>query len=146
MNAIIEKTGNENGYDYVVKFFEDGHRCGYVRVPEGHKFYDKFYSDIDIDCHGGLTFSSYVTERNEFNGLTPGFWIGFDCAHYRDVPDIDMAKAVFGDNKFLKLKKELAIEFGTEDGFIRTSDYVETECLNIIRQLIKIQNGEKDED
>lgn len=145
MRFKIEKSGTCEGYDYFVKFFEDGHRCGYVRVPEGHDLFGKDYMDMDIDinCHGGLTFSEMI-EKDE-RGFTVGYWIGFDCAHRHDAPDIDMAKTVFGDNKFLKLKELIWLEFGFDEGGIRSFDYVESECLDIVHQLVKIQNGEKNE-
>lgn len=34
-----------------------GHWCGYVGVPKGHPAYGKGYDDVDVQVHGGLTFS-----------------------------------------------------------------------------------------
>jgi hypothetical protein len=54
---------------------------GYVRIPEGHEYYDKNYNEIDVSVHGGLTFSEHITDGNV---LPKGFWVGFDTAHYGD--------------------------------------------------------------
>ena len=55
--------------------------CGYVRVPYWHPVYEKNYNDIEIQCHGGLTFSDHKLLGTSYLG----WWIGFDCAHYDDV-------------------------------------------------------------
>lgn len=57
---------------------------GYVVIPEGHELHKRDYMEIDIDCHGGLTFAGYppveMTEGNK------EWWLGFDCNHYNDNP------------------------------------------------------------
>ena len=58
---------------------------GYVRIPEGHPYYEKTYDDIPVDVHGGLTFSDHIFEDNKH--FSDGYWVGFDTAHYGD--DID---------------------------------------------------------
>lgn len=63
---------------------------GYVLIPEGHPLHGKHYDDIDVDVHGGLTFSELVDDEliEKWDKLTEadkGMWmIGFDTAHYRD--------------------------------------------------------------
>jgi hypothetical protein len=55
-----------------------GHFCGYIFVNQTHPWYlkDAFGPDIDVDIHGGLTFSK----------LEEKAWkIGFDCAHSGDI-------------------------------------------------------------
>lgn len=52
-------------------------RCGYVRLPIGHRYWGKGYDELDVSVHGGLTFA----ERAEDGA----WWIGFDCAHYNDA-------------------------------------------------------------
>lgn len=50
---------------------------GYVEIPQGHKLDGVEYYDIDIQCHGGLTYSSREGDK----------WvIGFDCNHFNDNP------------------------------------------------------------
>lgn len=56
------------------------HPCCYVVIPKEHKLYNKHYDDIDIYCHGGLTYS-----RNGLIDLVNDDWvIGWDYAHYGD--------------------------------------------------------------
>jgi len=49
--------------------------CGYVQVPKGHPAYGKWYDDVDVDVHGGLTFAQRTKD---------GHWLGFDCGHFGD--------------------------------------------------------------
>ena len=65
----------------VVLAREAGHRCGYVRVPLGHPFHGKGYSDLDVNVHGGLTFARLEDCKHEDG---QGHWFGFDCAHCDD--------------------------------------------------------------
>lgn len=89
-----------NGFHCLIRrIFDDenkvddiyGHLCGYIDIPKCHPFYQKHYDEIEIDVHGGLTFSDVID----------GFWtIGFDCAHYCDYkPGYEMYKrnSVFND-------------------------------------------------
>lgn len=59
------------------------HRCGYVEVPAGHPMYNKHYDSLDIEAHGGLTYSDL---SNTYPVATAALvnWIGFDCAHAGD--------------------------------------------------------------
>ena len=85
-----------------------GHLCGYVGVPEDHKWYKICYNQCLAGCepkkdtilgklnmwfcdhpspekiikvHGGLTYSEMGTGKY----LPSGFWwFGFDCAHLGD--------------------------------------------------------------
>lgn len=63
--------------------------CGYVGVPKGHKFYEKEYDDLDIDVHGGLTYSNkcnapicHFVPDDKLDDL---WWFGFDCGHAFDL-------------------------------------------------------------
>ena len=65
------------------------HPCAYVRIPKTHKFYKKYYDDIDIDVHGGLTYSRDYLWISE-NEKIKGWFIGWDYAHYGDYLGYDM--------------------------------------------------------
>ena len=55
---------------------------GYVLLPAKHPDAGKWYDDIDVTVHGGLTFCARDSEG--------GWWVGFDTAHAGDcVPSID---------------------------------------------------------
>ena len=63
-------------------YLEKGWGNGYVRIPEGHPYYEKTYDDIPVSVHGGLTFSDHIFEDNKY--FSDGYWVGFDTAHYGD--------------------------------------------------------------
>ena len=53
----ILDEGHYKQYHYAIVSL-GSHPCAYVELPENHQFYEKFYDDIPIECHGGLTYSS----------------------------------------------------------------------------------------
>lgn len=70
-----------------------GALCGYVGVPEGHPCYGKDWDDLDVNVHGGLTYSDacqpgdHVPGEKESDNM---WWLGFDCAHAWDfAPGVD---------------------------------------------------------
>lgn len=65
------------------------HPCAYVKIPKTHKFYKKDYDDIDIDVHGGLTYSRDFLWVSE-NQKVKGWFIGWDYAHYGDYLGFEM--------------------------------------------------------
>lgn len=50
--------------------------CGYVHVPENHPDANKWYDDVGVSVHGGLTFRC--------KALDGGAWFGFDTGHCGD--------------------------------------------------------------
>ena len=68
-----------------------GALCGYVGVGPGHPWHGKDYDDIDVDVHGGLTYSNACQEDGEICHVPAEgrshdiWWLGFDCAHALDV-------------------------------------------------------------
>ena len=59
------------------------HPTAYVKIPENHKYYQKDYDDIDIQAHGGLTYSRdhlWISESQRLEG----WFIGWDYAHCYD--------------------------------------------------------------
>jgi hypothetical protein len=71
-------------------FMDFGWGNGYVLIPQGHLLHGKDYWDIiNVDVHGGLTFSKLVdAEMVSIWGLDAedeGAWyVGFDTAHWGD--------------------------------------------------------------
>ena len=41
-----------------------GALCGYVGVPEGHPAHGKDYDDVEVSCHGGLTFARGCSDHS----------------------------------------------------------------------------------
>lgn len=71
--------------------FDFGWGNGYVLIPKDNHFHGKHYDDINInvDVHGGLTFSRLVdakmVEDWELDKEDEGKWcVGFATSHYDD--------------------------------------------------------------
>lgn len=129
MNHVIEKQFEYKGFPCVCILQNAGHRCGYVGLPKGNRYYGKDYDDIPIGCHGGLTFSdkSYWDDDDRW-------YIGFDCAHWADGKDFDAVEKYWADDEIVMKMLEVYKLMGN-DGEIRTLEYVENECKEIVNQL-----------
>jgi len=136
----VEKTFR--GYKYVVTFTEDGGwRCGYVGIPEGHKLYKKYYDDItNIVCHNGnLTYSDFSPE------LGPDlWWIGFHCDEWKDGIDFQSLKKYNPNYDVVNYITRLVNDnlFNKIQGHVWTTIDVESECHDIIDQIIEFYNKE----
>lgn len=81
--------------------FDFGWGQGYVLLPKIHPFYGIHYDDIDVDIHGGLTFSNKFESKHFLNWIEEyeiggditidnyqffdDYWmIGFDTSHAGD--------------------------------------------------------------
>lgn len=58
--------------------------CGYIGVKELNPLYGKDYfdPDVDIDCHGGLTYSAMGNDT--FKRPSGYWWFGWDYGHWGD--------------------------------------------------------------
>lgn len=91
---------------------------------------------IFFDVHGGITYS-------DKNGIYPIeselYWFGFDCAHYTDAKDYETALKYFENEKATIMRlKELDCKYPTQ-GEVRTQEYVENECRNLVDQIIELE-------
>ena len=138
---VVESDFAYEGLRCVVIFGSMGHRCGYVGVPVGHELYgvdyDEAYDKLDDGVHGGLTYaggsSDYPIESNLW-------WLGFDCAHYGDGKDLELAKEYFKEDENLVKQINMTIEikgryptFDSES--VRSQQYVENECKSLVDQI-----------
>lgn len=58
---------------------------GYVKLPEDHPDFGKLYSEIDVECHGGLTYGNYTISHNDIIDVYDSEgWVGFDTLHAWD--------------------------------------------------------------
>lgn len=71
------------------------HPTAYVEIPRKHKLFEKKYEGIDIDVHGGLTFSEDHLQDIKNNS----WFIGWDYAHFGDFFGTDL---LFNFNTFEK--------------------------------------------
>lgn len=121
LKKIMQEEGNYEkfrflDYDCFAKRGPVGAWCGYVRIPENHVVYKKGYTELDIECHGGLSFSDFGLPNHPEE---QGWFIGFDCAHCTDIAP------------------EMFFYFGFDGGTYRTKEYVIEELKNIVIQLKK---------
>jgi hypothetical protein len=61
-----------------------GYGNGYIGIPPEHPWFVKDYDSIEVNVHGGLTYSANRAPNEKPDGF---WWIGFDTCHG-------------GDNKF----------------------------------------------
>ena len=93
----------------------------YVEIPKGNKYYQTHYDDINVNVHGGLTYSnSYLI--TSYNTIMENSWfIGWDYAHCNDYIDIP-----------IKLNA---------DGKKWTTEEIIDDCVYVIDQLV--ESGDK---
>lgn len=81
MKPIVEEVFEYKGIKCAILLQGLGHRTAYINViGTDLEFID--YNNIDIEVHGGLTYSSMA-----LYGCDNGWWIGWDYMHYMDAPD-----------------------------------------------------------
>lgn len=110
-SSCVLARGRYMGYPFLV--INTRHRCpcGYVNVG-GTMFDGVTYDEIKIDCHGGLTYSNFISPLT----YEKGWWIGWDYAHLNDYdPDFPMQ-----DN---------TVMYETED--------IVHACIDVIKQIHK---------
>lgn len=95
--SVLLNRGKCGDYEYLVISL-GRHPCGYVCLPKDNKNFGKFYDDIDVDCHGGLTFSDETISFLEYSdkykcmvktSIKDKWIIGWDYAHYGDYTAFD---------------------------------------------------------
>jgi hypothetical protein len=125
---VVEKVGEYKGIRYVVALMSLGHRCGYVAVPKGHRYYkDKDYDCMNINCHGGITYSGDEYPLDDGN-----WYIGFDTAHWGDGKDLDALLKYYSDSTYVKVMLQSDTFC---NGNVWSIDDIEKECKSIIDQL-----------
>lgn len=75
--------GKHSGYEFFIVWCSS-HPNAYIKIPEGHPFYKKDYTNIDDKCivYGGFTFSGEDLDKRY--GLPEGWYLGWDYAHSTD--------------------------------------------------------------
>jgi hypothetical protein len=95
----VIKSGFIRGFKYVICKNEMGYLCGYLRIDNLYSAYAKDDFELNYICHGGITFTG-VDEL-----LSHKWWIGFDCGHYNDLPDLDLI-----EKEYLKEAQAILIQ------------------------------------
>lgn len=133
MKPIVEKRFKVNNFDCVILLQSLGHRTAYINVINTKlQFVD--YNDIDLDVHGGLTYSS-----EKLYGCENGWWIGWDYAHYNDASDFPalvMYANNYEDAKVVTHRISCDGRFGiTCEGHVWTLEEVESEVHEAVTEL-----------
>lgn len=147
---IVEKDFIECGFRCVVVGHTMGHRCGYLAIPQGHELYGVEYDNINVEVHGGLTYSN---ESDEYSYPVATdekvWWIGFDCAHFGDGKDYKLIENIISRIDNEEAKQEALNTYHTirrieeryPDGFeARTTEYVENELKDLAHQIATNEN------
>jgi hypothetical protein len=127
------------GLDCMIHRNRIGALCGYVGVGPDHPLHGQDRDDMDVEVHGGLTYSARCQEdAPENDGLChvpePGrpddvWWFGFDCLHLLDTaPGLIVTNA-----RIAALHPELGRE--PLSYTYKTFDYVKHEVEYLARQL-----------
>ena len=142
--AALEKIKSEpnketftyKGYKCLIKRLKDtGHLNGYVGLSAEHELHGVNYNNLNIECHGGLTFSDFWEEEND------GLWyIGFDCGHawdmqpllYVNLKQIVHSYKLDGVEHTYESEPNYDIIDGTT---YKDIEYVRNECKAIVDQL-----------
>lgn len=96
-NHYIEKQAKYKGLQYTILFNKGGWRTAYIDVTSTElKYID--YQRINIDVHGGLTYSASYLPYESGKIIDSSKWyIGWDYAHYSDGYDFDAEEKYFGN-------------------------------------------------
>lgn len=96
------------------------HPTAYIKIPRNNKYFRKDYEEVDIDVHGGLTYSSdhlYISETQQLEG----WFIGWDYSHCGDYAGYEE-----------KLPEELRV-----GGKKWTTEEIREEVYKACKQLLK---------
>ena len=99
----------DTGYKCHARRGPMGAWCGYVELPADHPDAGVNYNDMEVQVHGGLTYSD-------------GCMFGFDCAHWNDIAPVML---------LLRPESYLTRNMGEE---YRTLEYVRDQCKELARQ------------
>lgn len=94
--------------------------------------------DYYFNVHGGITYAegnkTYPIESDNL------WWFGFDCAHYDDGKDLDLALE-YGliDRDYYEKTMEIERLYPSIRGTARSIEYCEDECRSLAKQLSAIK-------
>ena len=122
-----------------------GYRVGYVRIPVGHPWFGVSYADLDdVHVHGGLTYSSYGIDEETRKLIKNEWWIGFDCAHCGDAPDVELLMSHSREGAdaayYIKMIRKCHDTLGPyEEESVKTTSYVQEQCISLCKQAKKAE-------
>ncbi len=134
--SLIENVFYQDNLPCVCILNKNVGRCGYVGVNQNHPLCGVDWTVardiIDIDVHGGLTFSGAMLH----GGNLAQWFFGFDCAHLGDNPPIGAICRLFEDVNVDMLRG--MCEFG---GRVSEVIDVEYDCARLAERLHELSFG-----
>jgi hypothetical protein len=128
----MQWTDEATGLPCLIVRGPSGALCGYVGVSSSHPAFEKDFSDVDVSCHGGLTFADKCsgTEHGICHKVEDGeddnvWWLGFDCYHGCDI----------GPGAEARYRAKGIRSLHDSDAKYRTVDYVKREVTRLAEQL-----------
>ena len=135
MEHIIEKDFMYKGFRCVVIGTSMGHRCGYMGIPKGHKLYKVPYDKLDMDVHGGWTYSKGSLPVPQ--DAVDRWWLGFDCDHVGDKVDMQLLRDIHTEQRAQEIYGARSF---WDDGTVKTTSFVEAELTNAVD--VMVEEGE----
>ncbi len=113
-------SGTYKGYDFYIMNLGT-HPTAYVNVCNNKLLNGKECDKLDIDVHGGLTYSEDELYINDEKEKVKGWFIGWDYAHYNDYAgyEMDMREEIRSNGK----------KWTTEEIYEDVKDVIE-QCIN----------------
>lgn len=126
---LIEVDDTYRGLQYCVVFnMDEGYRCGYAEIPEGHRLYNVNFCENDIEQLSFCTFSGHIKGHN-------GFFFGWDHHHLCDNIDIltfEQVNKNLSEDEYIELLNHAREMAGNLEGSYSTKEDVVHECFEVI--------------
>ena len=93
--------------------------------------------EMYFNVHGGVTYASDGKE-SKYPVESDLWWIGFDCGHAGDAPDLDLVEKLWGDDPKIRQRLDFEYEYPLhfDDDVLRSNEYVQQECRSLVDQII----------
>lgn len=121
-----------------------GIRCGYVLIKAGQPFYKHKFRNLDLICHGGVTYCDWF-DKLSCNNDDKGLWaVGFDCGHYLDKFAIEEAikYGLIDDTSLIATEWKHINTF--ENTHLRSVVYCQEEIKRMVDQMEDMNNAESE--
>ena len=130
-NRKIELLFNDiyNGYHFYILNLGT-HPTAYIEIPKNNKLFNLDYEKIDLDVHGGLTYSSNKLLIGENTSMENSWFLGWDYAHAGDYMGFYEDFNKWNINTINSLN----------DCKKWTTEEIIEECKNAIDQIIDFEN------
>lgn len=107
--------------------------CAYVGIPASHPMAGKDYDHVDLDVHGGLTYSDAELINVPEDKY---YWYGWDYAHGGDKSFYELSPTI------REMRKRLGVDFHIKDHGWTVPD-VYRDAYRILPSLRKLLKGKK---